>query len=266
MTENYIEIGPWQLALAAGFVLAAGIASLVYKLRLERDMTIGVIRTFVQLLLMGYVLRFLFDLNWMIVSIGVFLVMTTAAYRIVRRQVGSIGVSYDVPLYFSMLVSYFVVAILVTGVVVQARPWWDPVYFIPMGGMVIGNSMNAIAIALERLFSSLREKRNLVEMRLCLGATPEEATEDIVRDSIKAGMIPSINSMMGVGLVFIPGMMTGQILAGAEPTDAVRYQIVVMVMIVGSTALGSILTVLLCRKRAFGSGQRLIISRNNKKG
>jgi putative ABC transport system permease protein len=89
--------------------------------------------------------------------------------------------------------------------------------------MVIGNSMNAIAISLERLFGELRKSRSLVEMRLTLGATYREATADITRGAVKAGMIPSINAMMGVGAVFIPGMMTGQILAGAEVITAVKY-------------------------------------------
>jgi putative ABC transport system permease protein len=123
--------------------------------------------------------------------------------------------------------------------------------------MVIGNSMNAIAIALERLFGELRRSKDLVEMRLTLGATYREATADITRGPIKAGMIPSINAMMGVGMVFIPGMMTGQILAGAEVITAVKYQIMVMLMLVGSTSLGSVLVVLLSLRRCFTRDGRL---------
>ena len=130
---------------------------------------------------------------------------------------------------------------------------------IPIAGMVIGNSMNAMAISLERLLGDLRGRRGEVEMQLCLGADYREASQDIFRDAMRAGMIPSINSMMAVGVVFIPGMMTGQILAGADPVSAIRYQIVVMVMLVGSTALGSLLVLSLVRRRCFGPAQQLLL-------
>jgi putative ABC transport system permease protein len=105
----------------------------------------------------------------------------------------------------------------------------------------------------------LRERRSEVEMKLCLGADYKEASQDIVRSAMRSGMIPSINSLMGVGVVFIPGMMTGQILAGADPLVAIRYQIVVMVMLVGATAIGSLIVVLLVRKMCFGAGARLLL-------
>ena len=96
-------------------------------------------------------------------------------------------------------------------------------------------------------------------MMLCLGADYREASRDIVRGAMKAGMIPSINSMMAVGVVFIPGMMTGQILAGADPLMAVRYQIVVMVMIVGATTIGALMVVLLVRRLCFGPGHQVLL-------
>ena len=122
-----------------------------------------------------------------------------------------------------------------------------------------GNPMNAIAIALERLMEELRKRKPEVEARLCLGANYKEASRDIFKNAMRAGMIPSINSLMGVGIVFIPGMMTGQILAGADPLQAIRYQIIVMVMLVGSTAIGTLLVVYLVRKLCFGSGDRLLL-------
>ena len=97
-------------------------------------------------------------------------------------------------------------------------------------------------------------------MKLSLGANYREASEDVVRRAIKAGMIPSINSLMGVGIVFIPGMMTGQIVAGADPLAAVRYQIVVMLMLVAATTISTLMVVLLTRRRCFGEAQQLILS------
>jgi len=124
---------------------------------------------------------------------------------------------------------------------------------------VIGNSMNAIAIAIERLLGDLRTKRSEIEMKLCLGADYKEASHSAVADAMRAGMIPSINSMMAVGVVFIPGMMTGQILAGADPTIAIKYQIVVMIMLVGSITVATLLGVLIVRKLCFNSGHQLVL-------
>jgi putative ABC transport system permease protein len=158
-----------------------------------------------------------------------------------------------------MLGPYLLVAAMVTGVIIQAKPWYDPMYLIPIGGMVAGNSMSSLAVALERLLADLRSKRGVVEMRLCLGATDWEASRDIASDAVKAGMIPSINAMMGVGVVFLPGMMTGQILAGADPMASVRYQIVVMLMLAASSALATSVAVLLVRRRCFGQAQEPLV-------
>jgi putative ABC transport system permease protein len=163
------------------------------------------------------------------------------------------------PVCLSMVVSFFLITFMVTAVMIDVKPWWAPQYFIPIGGMVIGNSMNAIAIALERLLNEMQSKRREIEMKLCLGADYKEASVDILRNAMKAGMIPSINSMMTVGIVFIPGMMTGQILAGADPMTAIEYQIMVMIMIVGATALGTLMVVLVTRKRCFNSGHQLLL-------
>ena len=119
--------------------------------------------------------------------------------------------------------------------------------------------MTAISISLERLFSDLKARRAEVEMKLALGAEYREASQDILRGAIKAAMIPSINSLMAVGLVSLPGMMTGQILSGTDPLIAIRYQIVVMLMLVASTAIGAVIVTGLVRRRCFSTGQRLII-------
>jgi putative ABC transport system permease protein len=119
--------------------------------------------------------------------------------------------------------------------------------------------MNAIAIALERLLGELKQRRPEVEMMLCLGADYQEASHDMFGNAMRAGMIPSINAMMAVGVVFIPGMMTGQIIAGADPLLAIRYQIVVMLMLVGSTTIGTLIVLWLARRMCFGAGQQLIL-------
>lgn len=260
MNPGALDISLVQLLFGLVFILAAGVTSILHSLRLERDLLIGTVRTFVQLFILGYILKFIFNIASAWLVLVVFAFMIVFATWEIRARVRERQVSFFFPLLISMTVSYFLVAYLVTAVLIGVSPWWKPQYFIPLGGMIIGNSMNAIAIALERLLGDLRERRNEVEMNLCLGADYKEASRDIVRNAMRSGMIPSINSLMGVGVVFIPGMMTGQILAGADPLIAIRYQIVVMVMLVGATAVGSLLVVLLVRRMCFGAGERLLLS------
>lgn len=247
----------WQLGLALVFVLLAAGASLWLKLGLGKDILVGTVRAFAQLYLMGYVLVYVFQWRIPWLTLVLFAGMIFFAARIVAARVKGKGVAVFWPVFSSMLLSYMVVSILVVGVVVQAQPWWDPRLFLPLGGMVVGNSMNAMALSLDRLFSEVKNRRDEVEMMLSLGADRSEATSEMLAVSVRAGMIPSINSMMGVGVVFLPGMMTGQILAGADPVLAIKYQIVVMLMLVGSTTLGSVLAVMLARRRIFTPADQL---------
>ncbi|HKI47975.1 MAG TPA: iron export ABC transporter permease subunit FetB [Desulfobacteria bacterium] len=265
MTGTVIEIGPYQLILALVFILVAGCASLYHGLRLEKDLLVGTIRTFAQLFLLGYVLKFVFRLNSVWPVLAVFLFMIVFATRIIRSRIKEKQVAFFWPMLVSMVISYALAAILITGVVIGAKPWWKPQYFIPLGGMLIGNSMNAVAISLDRLLGDLKERRQEVEMMLCLGADYHEASKDMVKNAMRAGMIPAINSMMAVGVVFIPGMMTGQILAGADPLVAIRYQIVIMVMIVGATAMLSFLGVRIVCRLCFGAAQQLLLRPEKKR-
>jgi putative ABC transport system permease protein len=264
MGAEILHIGPGQLALGLLFIFAAGGISLYHALKLERELLLGAARTFVQLFLLGYILKAIFALEnaWLVLAVFGFMILF--ASWTIRGRVKERQVSFFWPVFISMMFSYFLVSIMVTAVVIGAKPWWKPHYFIPLGGMVVGNSMNAIAIALDRLLGELRKRRQEVEMMLCLGADYKEASQDVVKNAMRAGMIPSINSMMAVGVVFIPGMMTGQILAGADPVLAIRYQIVVMVMLVGSTAIGTLLIILLVRRRCFGPAQQLLLRPENR--
>lgn len=259
MTQTIIEIGPLQLILCLGFILLAGVSSFVNRLGLERDLLVGTLRTFAQLFLMGYVLKFIFEvhISWLVLLM--FTGMVAAAVHIIRGRVKERSVPFVIPTFISMIITYTLVSMVVTGVIVGARPWWTPQYFIPLAGMIVGNSMTAISICLDRLFSDLKARRTEVEMRLALGADYREASQDILRAAIKAGMIPSINSLMAVGLVSLPGMMTGQILSGTDPLTAIRYQIIVMLMLVASTSLGALIVTNLVRRRCFSAAQRLIV-------
>lgn len=262
MSAEFIPISWSQLLMAVTLVSVSGVLSIYYRLRIEKDLAIGAVRAFVQLLAMGYLLKIVFGLNNALLVMGLYAFMTLFAVHIIHGRVKEKNVSYLVPTGLAAMISYSLVTVVVTRFVIGATPWWEPQYFIPIGGMVAGNSMNTLALSLERFFSELRSRRDEVEMLLCHGADYREATAEIFRDALRAGMIPAINSLMGVGLVFLPGMMTGQILAGADPEEAVRYQIVVMFMLVASTALSSIIVLLLVRRRCFSPAMSLLVRKS----
>lgn len=257
-TYAYSHIQYWQLLLATGFVVLAGILSLVYRLRLERDLALGTLLAFVQLFVVGYLLTAIFAINSFWLVLAMYTATAFFATRLAKRKVHAQGISIMLPTFLAMVTTCFFLTSIVSGVVLRATPWWEPQYFIPVGGMVAGNAMNALSIALERFFSELQTRRAEVEASLCLGASPSEASRDMFRIALRAGMINAINALMGVGLVSLPGMMTGQILAGVPPTQAIRYQIIIMLMMTAASALSSVTALLLVSGRCFTRGAALI--------
>jgi putative ABC transport system permease protein len=246
-----IAIGWPQLALATLFIVFVGILSLRLSLGIEKDLAIATVRTYVQLIALGLVLRWVFGIKspWLVLGILVLMVLM-AARIVVKRSPDAPGRIYTSSA-IAMGLTGFIVTFAVTGLIVQVEPWYEPRYVIPLAGMVIGNSMTGIALALERVYADLDTRDSEVLALVALGASPWEAAHASIRDALRAGLIPTINSMAAVGIVFIPGMMSGQILAGADPVTATGYQIVVMLMVAAATALGSVVSVLLTYHKRF---------------
>ena len=254
-----IEIGPWELAAATGFVFVSGLLALWLRLGLTRPLLVATLRTYIQLLALGLVLKWIFQLDnaWFVLGI-LMLMMLTAAQTIVSRLgrrsprfvLGSLG---------GVVVSAVTVTFAVTGLLIRVEPWYEARYVLPIAGMVMGNSMNGIALSLERLFEGFQSRRAEVLLRLSLGATPWEASLPLIRAAFRAGMLPTLNSMTTVGIVFIPGMMTGQVLAGVDPMTGTAYQIVVMLMLSAATAIGAIISMMITYRHAFDSQQALAI-------
>jgi putative ABC transport system permease protein len=251
MNRAYYALDPADVALAAGFVLLAGVVSAVLRLGLGSRLAVGALRTAAQLGLAGLALELVFDLERITLVLLLAGLMTVLAGReaLRRQSVRARGTGWDV--LIAMSLSAMVVSVTVTGVIVGARPWWSPPVFIPLLGMILGNSLTGISLALERFLSGCVQHRERIEARLLQGASGPEALQPLVREAVRAGMIPTLNAMAVVGVVSLPGMMTGQLLAGADPMDAVSYQIVVMYMLAAATALGSVLAVVLARRRVF---------------
>ena len=256
-----IPIDAWHLALCAAFVLAAGAVSLGLRLGLEKRLAIATARTVVQLLLIGYVLGWVFALEHPFFVLVLLTVMVAAASRAAvgrsaRRYTG-VGAVAFVTLALTGLATTLGTTTLVIGV----DPWWRPQYVVPLLGMVLGNGLTGISLCLDELLKSLDEHRAQVETELALGATRWEAARHPLQEAVRRGMIPIINAMMVVGIVSLPGMMTGQILEGADPLQAVRYQIVIMFMLAGATSFGCMFVALFTYRRLFDEHHRLRVDR-----
>lgn len=239
--DNYIEVSNIQLLLASLFVIIASLFSVIYHLKLEKSLIIGSIRTVIQLILLGYILQILFVGNHPFLTFIMYMLMLVFAAFIIASHAKKRNLSFVRSVFLSMFISSALISVFVVKFIMLAEPWWRAQYFLPIVGMIIGNSMTALSIAIERYISDYKSKKKQVEMMLCLGASQSEALHILFVDALKAGMVPSINSLMGAGIVFIPGMMSGQILAGIDPIQAAKYQIIVMLMLVASSAISSFL-------------------------
>ncbi len=158
----------------------------------------------------------------------------------------------------SMLLGSALTLAYVDAVVLRLPQWYDPRYLVPIFGMIVGNVMNGAALVAERLLSEMDARRGEVEAYLALGAAPTRAAAAPVRRALTAALIPSVNGLAVVGLVALPGMMTGQILAGSSPLLAVRYQVVVAFMLAGAVAASSALVVLWYRRSFFTPAEQLV--------
>jgi len=253
------DIGYLDLAVASLLVLTAGLVSMFLQLGLGRRLLLASVRTVVQLLLVGYVLQFVFGQGSWYVVLGMAAVMIVAAARAAIRRPSRTYRGAFGQAFITLLITGCAVTVTVTTVVIGVDPWFEARYFIPLLGMILGNGLTGISLGLDSLLSDLVAGRHLVEAELAMGATRWEAARPRVQTAVRRGLIPIINSMMVVGLVSLPGMMTGQILAGADPMEAVKYQIVVMFMIAGATSLGTIGITLLGARRLFTAHHQLCL-------
>ena len=258
-----VELSVTDLAIAATLVVLLAVLSMRLRSNISQQLIIAAIRTAVQLTLIGLVLKALFanaNLGWVMLMA---LIMLLVAGREVmarqeRRFKGWLGYAVGT---FSMFLSSFAVTVFALVVILGEDPWYTPQYAIPLLGMLLGNTMTGIAIAMDRLTHTAWEQRAVIEARLMLGERWDQAISDYRRQAIRSGMIPIINAMAAAGIVSLPGMMTGQILAGAAPVEAVKYQILIMFLISAGTGLGTLAAVSLGSKQLFDERQRLCLDR-----
>lgn len=261
--NEIIQLSPLDLCFSALLILALAIISLRLGLGLGKRIVISAVRTVIQLTLIGFVLKALFAHShpvWM--ALMALAMLLAAGYEVTSRQRHKLrgGWGFRVGTG-AMFVSAFAVTFFALMAIVRPDPWYAPRYAIPLLGMLLGNTMNGIALSLNHLTQNVRSHRTVIETRLALGQTKSDAISDIRRESIRTGLIPMINAMAAAGIVSLPGMMTGQILAGNLPVDAVKYQIMIMFMISGGTGFGTMAAVWLTSHRLFDDRDRLRLDR-----
>jgi putative ABC transport system permease protein len=248
-----IDVTIGEVAASLALVALAVAVSLWRSAELERDMGIAVLRSFLQLTAVGYVIQAIFDSDslWLVallltvmVALGAFTARSRA-----RAVPGALG-----PLVLGLAVAAGITLGLVLALGVFEA---EPRYLVPVGGMVIGNAMTAAAVALNRLADEVRGQTNLIEATLALGATSREAARRAVTRSLRSGMIPLIDQTKTTGVIAFPGTMVGMLLAGAEPIDAVRLQLILLWVLLGSVTLAALIAVSLGYRGFFTPAHQL---------
>ena len=237
MNTTIIDLSLWDLVTVYSLLLLSLGLSRMLRASQGRDIFWAGLRMFVQLMVVGYVLHLVFALESALSVLLVLIVMTGFAVQTIGARVEKKMPHFYRVVGAAMLFGWGAMTFFFCTLVIGLEPWYDPRYLIPLAGMVIGNSMTGASLATERLAAEFHERREEIETALSLGSSVQVAAEPAVSSAFRAALIPSINAMAAMGLVFLPGMMTGQILSGTEPLFAVRYPIGIMCVITGSVAL-----------------------------
>ena len=251
--SSSIHVELWQVAASLVLVAIAVAISRWQEADLERDILVATVRSIIQLTLVGYAIKLIFDVDsiWLVVALLAVMVLFGALTARSRAK--------SVPdAFWPLLITLSIAAATTLGLVVALGIFEaTPRYLVPVGGMVIGNSMTASAVALNRLGDEMNDSRARIEATLALGATSREAALPIVRRALRSGMITLIDSTKTTGLIFFPGTMVGMLLAGANPTDAVRLQLILLYALLGSVAIAALLATSLAYRNFFTPAQQL---------
>jgi len=224
-----------SLALTCSLILIPLVLSYKERLGLEKDMLISSVRAVIQLTIIGFVLKFVFNLDNILFTTIILLLMVYNASTVTAKR--GVGIEQSLWIAFISILSGLVVTL--GGLIAFEAITYQPSQVIPVSGMVVGNSMVATSLLFKSLLHNFQTKQEEIEVKLCLGSTPKEASRNLLRDSIKTAMLPTFDSMKTLGIVQLPGMMTGLILAGVAPDSAIKYQIMVAFMLAGAVSISS---------------------------
>ncbi|MEW9096620.1 MAG: iron export ABC transporter permease subunit FetB [Clostridiaceae bacterium] len=252
--NSSVNMNTYSLLLSSCLIIISLFFSYKEKLDLEKETLIGVIRAIIQLIFIGYLLDLIFSVkNPIYTSLLLLFMIVNASYNAGKRGNG-IKSKYIIS-FISISSGTFITLIIL---VLAGSIKYEPSEIIPVGGMVITNAMIALGLCYKRLLADFKSKRDEIEIKLSLGADIKASSVEIIRDSIKTGMLPMIDSMKTLGIVSLPGMMTGLILAGTSPMQAIKYQLMVTFMMLSTTSISSYLACYLAYKGFFNERKQLI--------
>lgn len=236
------DVSYWALALSAVLLLANAALSLALNLGLARSLLMGALRALIQLSLVGVVLKTVFSLNspWLVIAVVLFM-LASASREIYARQKRKLTGWWSLGIGSAASTLALVVTGMLAIVTLHPSPWWSPPVAIPMIGIVLGAVLNGVSLTLDSITTGVTRQRAAIEAQLALGATRHQALGDLQRAALRTGTIPTINQMTAAGIITLPGMMTGQILAGMAPFEAAKYQILVLFLLAGGGTLGAVL-------------------------
>lgn len=257
------DISYTTLAASALLILINGLLSVRWQLGIEKQLFISAARMVVQLLLVGWILTTLFALvsPWLTLLVAL-IMLGFAAWEVQARQKHRFVGHWRYSLGFlAMMLSASVVTLLALTAFLESDPWYHPRFAIPLLGMILGNTMTGVSLGMNTLTTTARREVRGIEAQLALGATLNEAMRPVMREALRTGLMPMINAMAATGVVSLPGMMTGQILSGVAPVIAVKYQLLIMFLITGATAIGVLLAVFAGVRRLGDERQRLRLDR-----
>ncbi|MDJ0622995.1 MAG: iron export ABC transporter permease subunit FetB [Desulfocapsaceae bacterium] len=261
-----IPLSTIDLSIAAALVVFLALLSNRLGLGLSKRLLISGLRMTAQLMLIGLILRQLFaSYNvWLILILAAVMILIAGREILTRQKIRLRGMyGYGVGV-ISITISSFTIALFSLLVIIEVEPWYTPQYAIPLIGMLLGNTMTGISLATDRLTTDIHTHRNLIEQRLYLGETWQRASEDIRKNAMRTGMIPIINAMAAAGVVSLPGTMTGQILGGSPPLEAVKYQILILFLIAAGTGFGVVAAIWLTSRSLFDKRYRLCLEKLKK--
>ena len=232
--------------------------SLWQKLALEKQLAYSALRSFMQLIAIGYVLDTIFQVDDWRVVVTILLVMIIIAAIVTRNRIDQQLQGLLPTVFLAIVASSAFTLGYVILLIVQPDTWYEPRYLIPLAGMLFGNAMNGASLAGDRLLNAINQNRLEIETHLCLGATGKQAISTYRQEAIRTGLIPTLNNMVVVGLVSLPGMFTGQVLGGSNPLDAASYQILILFAIVLANLIATVLVTRGIYKHFLGTGDRFI--------
>jgi putative ABC transport system permease protein len=251
-----IHVSTGQVAATLALVALAAAVSLWRKADLERDIGIATLRSFVQLTAIGYVITLIFEADTLWLVLALLVVMVVFGALTARSRAKGVPGAF-----WPLLIALATAGATTLGLVVALGVFEATArYLVPVGGMVIGNAMTASAVALNRLGDEMADSRGRIEATLALGATATEAAAPSVRRALRSGMIALVDSTKTTGLIFFPGTMVGMLLAGADPTDAVRLQLILLYALLGSVAIAGLVATTLAYRNFFTPAQQLLDS------